>query len=813
MISHRTTAAEYLNAGAVNSVIGLHSFYDDQVFFTKNGELGVVLSYSGVDFEGQDATTLDSVSRRFQSAVRMFNENYKLFQYLFRTSNPPIEHSTYPEGIVGDTARSRVEWFGKKSKDLYTLEGYLVITLQAWTASSGLSATLARLKSNPWKSIPTLFSARAETRVLHSDLRTARDLLINSVQSFVIANDDLFQPVVLNKHEAFRFFRRLLNPDPQHYRDAGLPEDDLLDYHAANSTIETHRGYLRLADHYASVLTLKQLPSTTFANTLSDLLTVPSDAILCTQFQRVSNAAATKEIRSRQRHYHNTKTSMMAAMSTEPTQPGQVLENSANTALVDDLGEGLKEIELKSNYFGYYTYTAVLYNTNWERLSAAVAEAQKVFATKDAEAIKETYNILNAYLAIIPGNNAFNHRRLMVTADNHADLSFLFTLHCGEPRNAHLESEYLSLFETVQRTPYYLNLHYKDVAHTLITGATGSGKSFLLNFLLTSLQKYNPFTCIFDLGGSYQYLTKLLHGTYSKVSIDSGAFTVNPFSLEPTPENLEFLYSFVRVLLESDNADALASDDSKDIYNGLQSLYQLQPHLRRLQTLGIILPLHLSSRLERWIQGGQYGSLFDNAEDTLTISQFQCFDFEGMDKYPLLIEPLLFYILHRANARIYNQANASQFKAFVMDEAWRFFQNDTIKQYLREALKTWRKRNAAMILATQSSDDLRQSGILDVILESTPTRIFLANPGMNSDSYREAFHLNATQADLIRNLIPKRQLFVVTPDRSKVLSLEVDPRSYWCYTNSPTDNAKRDALIARHGLSHALDLLTSQATR
>ena len=34
MISHRTTATEYLNAGAVNSVIGLHSFYDDQVFFT-----------------------------------------------------------------------------------------------------------------------------------------------------------------------------------------------------------------------------------------------------------------------------------------------------------------------------------------------------------------------------------------------------------------------------------------------------------------------------------------------------------------------------------------------------------------------------------------------------------------------------------------------------------------------------------------------------------------------------------------------------------------------------------------------------------
>ena len=89
----------------------------------------------------------------------------------------------------------------------------------------------------------------------------------------------------------------------------------------------------------------------------------------------------------------------------------------------------------------------------------------------------------------------------------------IFTIQTGDRINHHLKTEYLALFETNHDTLYYFNLHHKDVAHTLILGATGSGKSFLLNFLLTNLQKYNPFTVIFDLGGSYKHLTALFGGS------------------------------------------------------------------------------------------------------------------------------------------------------------------------------------------------------------------------------------------------------------------------------------------------------------
>jgi len=85
---------------------------------------------------------------------------------------------------------------------------------------------------------------------------------------------------------------------------------------------------------------------------------------------------------------------------------------------------------------------------------------------------------------------------------------------------------------------------------------------------------------------------------------------------------------------------------------------------------------------------------------------------------------LLFYILHRANAVIADREIATRFKAFLIDEAWVFLKNPSIQRYVVEALKTWRKHNAAMVLSTQSLDELRRSDILDVIIESCATKIF-----------------------------------------------------------------------------------------
>jgi len=181
---------------------------------------------------------------------------------------------------------------------------------------------------------------------------------------------------------------------------------------------------------------------------------------------------------------------------------------------------------------------------------------------------------------------------------------------------------------------------------------------------------------------------------------------------------------------------------------------------------------------------------------------------QKMSQYPDILEPLLFYILHRASAVIRDKKISQVFKAFFIDEAWIFLKNPSIQKYVVEALKTWRKHNAAMVLSTQSLDELRRSELLDVVLETCVTKIFLANPDMDRALYRHHFHLNEREVELISGLVPKQQFLIKTPELAKVVNLTVDSKSYWLYTNDPYDNRKREQALAAYGFEHGLEVLS-----
>ena len=223
-------------------------------------------------------------------------------------------------------------------------------------------------------------------------------------------------------------------------------------------------------------------------------------------------------------------------------------------------------------------------------------------------------------------------------------------------------------------------------------------------------------------------------------------FTINPFSLPPTKENLQFLFQLLpRCSLKADEQRyRLDFKEERKLWEAVERVYLLEAGQRTISNFGNIIG-ELKERLHRWTRGGQYGFLFDNPGDTLTFSRFQTFNFAGWGDSPEVLEPLLFYVLHRASNEIADPKRLATFKVFLLDEAWLFIKNETIRNYVVQGQKTWRKLNAAMILATQSIKELQESGMLQIVSESCPTKIFLANPEMDRDVYREAFHLNDTE--------------------------------------------------------------------
>jgi len=803
---------EHQIAGALNALLNVFSFIDEHTFLTKSGDLGVVLRVQGIDCECLDRSQVDAFARRFEAALRSLSDEFRLYQYLLKRNRPTIPHREYPDLPVVDRAiQGRMGFLQRKADSLYSVELYFVLMYEGWERRRAASQNrLSQLVRSPGHFLKGFLSA-AQFTVLESELNLAQQVLSSKVTSFLVQLQDLVNAERLTKDEAFRFLGRLLNYAPYRTDHMRLKYDLFVDQQLAGSSLECHRDHLRLDDCYVKVLGVTEPPAQTFSHMLRALLELSANVIVATEWKRASNARIRTLIRSKRRHFHNSKTSLANYLHDGPPSDRHLLVDDADESLANELGLSLREMEVNGNYFGEWSMTAILYDLNRTALDRSVAECVKVFTTQDATVIEERYNLLNAWLAVLPGNHQYNLRRLYLLNGNCADLSLIFTLHAGDRHNRHLGQEYLAVLETNHGTPYYLNLHYQDNAHTLILGATGAGKSFLLNFLLTNLQKYRPYTVIFDLGGGYESLTRLFGGSYLPVGVEAHSFTINPFSLPPTKENLHFVYSFVRVLIES-SAYEMTSADERDLYEQIENLYQIEPSLRRLFTLRNIVNRRMAEHLHKWVGDGQYGSLFDNPEDNLSLARFQCFDFEGMDKYPQVLEPLLFYILHRANASVHALDLATTFKVFVMDEAWRFFHNPTIKQYVVAALKTWRKKNAAMILATQSGDDLYRSELLPVIVESCATKIFLANAGMDCTAYRERFHLNETEAELIARLIPKQQFLIKRPDLAKVVNLHVDPTGYWLYTNSPYENARRREAFERHGFNRGLEILANETT-
>jgi type IV secretion system protein TrbE len=799
--------ANYNESGALNAHVNLFGFLDQDTFLTKTGDVGVVLEVSGADYECLDDGAIDGLTKRLESALRLFDENYRIYQYLFKRNHASIPHQLYGNPVVDAAIRNRVAYFAQKANRLYSLSLYFVVLLEGFRSAETLAGLLAELPKRPKSAVTDLhtwFSTKGQLVRLDCGLSRTQAILRQKIRNFVVQVSDFVAVRVLAKQEAFRVLKRTLNFAPHKIEHARLLYDTFLDCSLCESELECHRGHLRVDDDYVKVLTLKEPSAQSFPLIFRKLFEVPANFHVVTEWKKEDSGKTRRAIQAKRRHFHNTKRSFMSQVNLNDAGPQDVLLDDSKESQVRELGEGIREMELRGNYFGHFSLTIVVYDSDLSKVDHACAEFYKVFSVHDAQLYEERYNLLNAFLAAVPGNSVFNLRTLYLLNTNYADYSFLFTLHQGETRNAHLRQEYLAVLETCHSTPYFLNLHYKDVAHSLVLGRTGSGKSFLLNFLITNLQKYTPHTFIFDLGGSFESLTQIFHGSYVSVGVESRGFSINPFALAPTKENLDFLTLFVKVLAGDGKFDPTTE---REIYQQIENLYTVDAELRTLGVLANTLPHALSEHLRKWTRGGQFGFLFDNPEDTISFSTFQCFDFQKMSEYPEILEPLLFYILHRANDVIRDQRISSVFKAFFIDEAWVFLRNPSIQKYVIEALKTWRKHNAAMILSTQSVDELRRSDLLDVILESCVTKIFLANPDMDRELYRRHFHLNEREVELIAGLIPKQQFLLKTPELAKVANLTVDRKSYWLYTNDPYDNRKRQQAFETYGFEKGLDLL------
>src|ERR1700756_4257296 len=117
-------------SGALNAHINLYGFWNDEVFLTKSGDLGIILRVRGVDYESLDQVAQEYAVKRLEAALKIFGPGFHVYQYLFNTNRPIVPFQDYSDAGVQAAVEQRKQFFGQKLDELFTVEIFFAIVIE-----------------------------------------------------------------------------------------------------------------------------------------------------------------------------------------------------------------------------------------------------------------------------------------------------------------------------------------------------------------------------------------------------------------------------------------------------------------------------------------------------------------------------------------------------------------------------------------------------------------------------------------------------------------------------------------------------------
>ncbi len=766
----------FAKAGAACSIVPIARFVGPNIFALKGGGYGCLFSLTGIDEEGVTDLGLDARMRSIEGALRGLPEGSCLYQYTRVMSGFDLpRQATYSNPVTEVFASDRLDFLNKTAA-FRRIDLHWCLTLEP----SKSKAFERKPEENAIDTSRMLAELEKTATILESHLGSSLGLRM------------------LDKSETFQFFSYLFNLEEWAERDQ-LRSDAGVDRQIVKSPVAWHSDHVQVGKRHVQMFSLKTTPEASRPCLFSGLLALDCDSVLCSTWRVKSTSAARSEIDAQEKFISFFKVGVLTRVMSGRDSASLDTGAGAKAANinVDDLSEVIRGLDKKAQ--GEFSLRLLLAAHTPEQLRDTVPAVHRIFVDARAQVMEETLGNLSGFYAMFPGNHKFNVFPLWLSEDHHARLSSVFAPSIGHPRSDDLDAEYLNIFETRTRTPFFQDVYVDGVRVMLIIGPTGSGKSVHGNAAIALEQKYGGFTYIFDIGGSYESVVELYGGKVDRVGKDGPR--VNPFALEPTESNIKFLYSFIKLLLTNGGAE-LEPEDDDVIHKAVQDMYLLDAENRRLSNL--FLPKKLDRYLSKWVGKGIYNAVFDNIEDSLSLSRLQCFDFQGVnnEQYADLIEPLMVWLLRRINDVLYNPANLGVPKHILIEEIFSSMKNKQLLDGALASIKTVRKNLGGVTMIGQSADDLGANA--DSIVNSCTSFLFLKDATFNRKRYAELFKMNEQQLALFESLQDREGLYIRRDGLTKVVTLRLDNRSYAAFSTKPKDRVRRSKLIEKYGLTEGI---------
>jgi len=553
-----------------------------------------------------------------------------------------------------------------------------------------------------------------------------------------------------------------------------------------------------LGEHHLRTVTVLGFPNTTRPGLLDDLNHLGFPYRWVTRFIPLDKTAANSALtRMRRQWFAKRKSIGVLLREVLYNEPAPLLDSDADNKAVD-ADAALQELGGDHVSFGYLTATVTVWDESRAQAAEKVRAVERVINARGFTTIRETVNAVEAWLGSLPGHVYANVRQPLVHTLNLAHLVPLSAVWAGPAWNDHLDGPPLLLAETGGTTPFRFSTHVGDVGHMLVVGPTGAGKSVLLALMALQFRRYaGAQVYVFDKGGSARAAVLAMSGRHHALGI-GGALAFQPLRHIDDPVVRSWAAEWIAGLLAHEKV-VLTPEVKEVVWSELGNLASAPPAERTITGLSVVLQSNaLRSALAPYTLEGSYGALLDAEADALALADVQCFEMEALMQEAGAVLPVLTYLFHRLEARFDGRPTL-----LVLDEAWLFLDNPLFAGRIRDWLKTLRKKNVAVVFATQSLADIADSSIAPALIESCPQRIFLPNDRalepQSRDAY-ERFGLNARQVELISAAQPKRDYYLQSWRGNRLFELGLGPVALaFCAASQPSDQALVDRVLAEAG--------------
>jgi len=752
------------------------------VVLNKDGSFQRAARFRGPDLDSATPAELVSTTARLNNALRRLGSGWAIFVEAQRNPATDYPDSRFPDNASALLDVERRQQF-EDSCLLYESSYFLTfVWLPPAEDASRIEAWLYEGRTNhgvdPWELLKGFVDRTDRVLKLIEGFMPEADWL-DDADTLTY----LHATVSTNRH-------RVRLPETPMYLDALLADQPL------TGGLEPRLGAAHLR-----TLTVIGFPTTTFPGILDDLNRLAFMYRWSTRAIMLDKTDATRLVTKIRRQWFAKRKSVAAILKEVLTNEPAVLVDSDAANKAADADAALQDLGSDQVGEAYVTATVTVWDADPAIASEKLRLVEKVIQSRDMTCIIEGVNAIEAWLGSLPGHAYANVRQPPISTINLAHMMPLSAVWAGPARDEHLGAPPLFYAKTEGATPFRFALHVGDVGHTMLVGPTGAGKSVLLALMALQFRRYEDAQVfVFDFGGSIRAATLAMNGDWQDLG---GALTDQAEAPSVALQPLAGIHETTERAWAADwLADCVARegvtitpDVKEHLWTALTSLASAPVEERTLTGLTVLLQANaLKQALRPYCIGGAHGRLLDAEQERLGLASVQAFETEGLIGTGAA-PAVLAYLFHRVEARFDGRPTL-----LIIDEGWRALDDGNFAGKIKEWLKTLRKKNVAVVFASQSLSDIHSSAIAPTLIESCPTRIFLANERALEPQIAavyEHFGLNARQIEILARATPKRDYYCQSRRGNRLFELGLGHIALaLCAASSKSAHAQIDEVLA-----------------